>query len=100
MIGTLLGVVVLATCAPLVAKLAMNVHSVDYLMLAIMGLMVVGALSASSVKFGLIAALLSYDQAKHSAKKRISRSVREMWRTLSPQKLPTTPLSEAHLSPC
>ncbi|BAL00743.1 tripartite tricarboxylate transporter family protein [Oscillibacter valericigenes Sjm18-20] len=54
-IGTLLGVVVLATCAPLVAKMAMNFHSVDYLMLAIMGLMMVGSLCARSVKFGLIA---------------------------------------------
>lgn len=54
-IGTLLGVVVLATCAPLVASLAMNFHSVDYLMLAIMGLMMVGSLCARSVKFGLIA---------------------------------------------
>lgn len=200
-IGTLLGVVVLATCAPLVANLAMNFHSVDYLMLAIMGLMMVGSLSARSVKFGLIAgaigiflgcvgvdpqtavkrftfgivylnsgvdyvvamiglfgasealvqlsdmqskpvkqrvdkilpswsesmkhlpltirsamigvlvgalpgaggdiaALLSYDQAKRGAKKRISRSVRGMWRALLPPKLPTTQPSEAHLSPC
>lgn len=54
-VGTLLGVVALATCAPLVARLAVNFHSVDYLMLAIMGLMMVGSLCARSVKFGLIA---------------------------------------------
>ncbi|HWP52096.1 MAG TPA: tripartite tricarboxylate transporter permease [Clostridia bacterium] len=54
-VGTLLGVLALATCAPLVARLAVNFHSVDYLMLAIMGLMMVGSLCARSVKFGLIA---------------------------------------------
>lgn len=54
-VGTLLGVLALATCAPLVAKLALNFHSVDYLMLSIMGLMMVGSLASRSVKFGLIA---------------------------------------------
>lgn len=54
-IGTVLGIIVLATCAPLVAKFAMNFHSVDYLMLAFMGLMMVGSLGAKSMKRGLIA---------------------------------------------
>lgn len=54
-IGTVLGIVALATCAPLVAKLAMSFHSVDYLMLAVMGLMMVGSLGAKSMKRGLIA---------------------------------------------
>ena len=54
-IGTLLGVFALAVCAPLVATLARNFHSVDYLMLSLMGLMMVGSLCGRSVKFGLIA---------------------------------------------
>jgi putative tricarboxylic transport membrane protein len=54
-IGTLLGVLVLATCAPLVANLARNFHSIDYLILSLMGLMMVGSLSGRSVRFGLIA---------------------------------------------
>ncbi len=57
-IGTLLGVVALAVFAPWVAKLAMNFHSVDYLMLAIMGLMMVGSLASRSVMFGIIAAAI------------------------------------------
>ena len=57
-IGTLLGVVALAVFAPAVAKLAMNFHSVDYLMLAIMGLMMVGSLASRSVMFGIIAAAI------------------------------------------
>ena len=54
-IGTLLGIIVLATCTPLVSKLALNFHSVDYLMLATMGLMMVGSLGCKSMKRGLIA---------------------------------------------
>mgnify|MGYP002625946705 CR=1 FL=1 len=54
-IGTLLGVLALATCAPLVASIARNFHSIDYLMLSLMGLMMVGSLSGRSVRFGLIA---------------------------------------------
>ena len=54
-IGTLLGVLALATCAPLVAGIARNFHSIDYLMLSLMGLMMVGSLSGRSVRFGLIA---------------------------------------------
>ena len=57
-IGTLLGVLALAVFAPWVAKLAMNFHSVDYLMLAIMGLMMVGSLASRSVMFGIIAAAI------------------------------------------
>jgi len=54
-IGTLMGVIVLLTCAPLIAKFALNFHSVDYLMLAVMGLMMVGSLGAKSVSRGIIA---------------------------------------------
>jgi putative tricarboxylic transport membrane protein len=57
-IGTLLGVVALGVFAPVVAKLALNFHSVDYLMLAIMGLMMVGSLASRSVMFGIIAAAI------------------------------------------
>lgn len=54
-IGTLLGVLALATCAPLVANLARGFHSVDYLMLSLMGLMMAASLSGRSVRFGLLA---------------------------------------------
>lgn len=54
-IGTLLGVFALVAFAPAVAGLARNFHSVDYLMLSLMGLMMVGSLCGRSVKFGLIA---------------------------------------------
>jgi len=57
-LGTLLGILALATCAPIVAKFAMNFHSVDYLMLAFMGLMMVGSLGAKSIKRGLISAAI------------------------------------------
>lgn len=54
-IGTVAGVVALGVGAPLVAKLAQSVRSIDYLMLALMGLMMVGALGAKSMRRGLIA---------------------------------------------
>lgn len=53
--GTLLGVLALAVFAPSVAGLARGFHSVDYLMLSLMGLMMVGSLSGRSVKAGLLA---------------------------------------------
>ena len=45
-IGTILGVIVLCVSAPLVSKLALNFHSIDYLMLSLIGLMMVGSLGA------------------------------------------------------
>lgn len=54
-LGTLLGVLALAACAPAVAGIARGFHSVDYLMLSLMGLMMVGSLSGGSVKAGLLA---------------------------------------------
>lgn len=54
-IGTVFGVIVLAFCAPLVSKIALNFKSVDYLMLASMGLMMVGSLGSKSMKRGIIA---------------------------------------------
>lgn len=57
-IGTVLGVLALALGAPLVAKLALHFRSVDYLLLALIGLTTVGGLSTHSLKKGLIAAML------------------------------------------
>ncbi len=53
--GTIFGIIVLALCAPLVSKLALRFHSIDYLMLAVIGLFAVGSLGTGSVKKGLIA---------------------------------------------
>lgn len=57
-VGTFLGILVLATCAPLVAKLAIQFGSVDYLILGIMGMMMVGSLSSKSLSRGFISAAL------------------------------------------
>ncbi|MCL1905884.1 MAG: tripartite tricarboxylate transporter permease [Clostridiales bacterium] len=54
-IGTLLGIIALAACAPLVAGFALRFRSVDYLMLAFMGLITAGSLGSRSLKRGLIA---------------------------------------------
>ncbi len=54
-IGTVLGILVLCFGAPVVAKLALGFRSVDYLMLAVMGLMMVGSLGSKSISRGLIA---------------------------------------------
>ena len=54
-IGTILGVFVLMIFAPIVSKLALNFHSIDYLMLSLMGLMMVGSLGARSINMGIIA---------------------------------------------
>lgn len=53
-IGTAIGIVVLMFAAPLVAKIALKFKSVDYLMLACMGLMMVGSLGGKSVASGVI----------------------------------------------
>lgn len=52
-IGTLIGVVVLALLAPVVSKLAMKFSSMDYLLLGIMGMMMVGSLGSKSILRGL-----------------------------------------------
>lgn len=54
-IGTVLGIIALALCAPPVAKIALSFRSVDYLMLALMGLIMVGSIGARSLSRGLIA---------------------------------------------
>ena len=53
--GTILGIIALAVGAPLVSKFALSFRSIDYLMLALIGLMTVGSLSGKSIKHGLIA---------------------------------------------
>lgn len=55
-IGTLLGVLALGLFAPLVSKLALQFISVDYLLLAVMGMMMVGSLGGKSVYRGLLSA--------------------------------------------
>ncbi|MCJ7837323.1 tripartite tricarboxylate transporter permease [Cuneatibacter sp. NSJ-177] len=57
-IGTLIGVVALACFAPLVSKLALKFSSVDYLLLGLMGMMMVGSLGTKSIFRGLIAAAI------------------------------------------
>ena len=54
-IGTILGILALTACAPLVAGFALAFRSVDYLLLAFMGLMMAGSLGGKSPKRGLIA---------------------------------------------
>ena len=55
-IGTLLGIFVLAIAAPIVARFAVNFSSVDYLLLAVMGMMMVGSLNSKSIFRGLLTA--------------------------------------------
>lgn len=57
-IGTLVGIVALAFFAPVVSKLAMKFSSVDYLLLGIMGMMMVGSLGSKSIFRGLVTAAL------------------------------------------
>ncbi len=54
-IGTLLGTFVLMTLAPAISKIALTFRSVDYLILAFMGLMMVGSLGSKSLKRGIVA---------------------------------------------
>ena len=57
-IGTLLGIVALAFFAPAVSKLALKFSSVDYLLLGLMGMMMVGSLGSKSIFRGLVTAAL------------------------------------------
>ena len=57
-VGTLLGVVVLAVGAPAVSQLALKFSSVDYLLLGLMGMMMVGSLNCKSIFRGLLAAAI------------------------------------------
>jgi putative tricarboxylic transport membrane protein len=57
-IGTIIGILVLALLAPVVSKFALNFSSVDYLLLGVMGMMMVGSLGSKSVFRGLLMAAL------------------------------------------
>jgi putative tricarboxylic transport membrane protein len=57
-IGTLLGIIALGCCAPMVSKFALKFSSVDYLLLGIMGMMMVGSLGCKSIYRGLISAAI------------------------------------------
>ena len=55
-IGTVLGIIVLAVATPVVSKFAVNFSSMDYLLLAVMGMMMVGSLNCKSIFRGLLSA--------------------------------------------
>ncbi|MCL1976004.1 MAG: tripartite tricarboxylate transporter permease [Firmicutes bacterium] len=57
-IGSILGVIALAFGAPLMGKFAQSFRSIDYVLLAIIGLMTVGSLGSKTLKHGLIAGAL------------------------------------------
>ncbi len=57
-IGTLIGILVLALFAPIMSKFALHFSSVDYLLLGVMGMMMVGSLGSKSVFRGLLMAAL------------------------------------------
>lgn len=57
-IGTLFGIGALAFFAPIVSKLAIKFSSVDYLLLGIMGMMMVGSLGSKSILRGLVTAAI------------------------------------------
>ena len=53
-IGTYIGIIALIFLAPLISKLALNFHSVDYLLLSVAGLALVGSAGGKSLASGLI----------------------------------------------
>lgn len=57
-IGTVFGIIALIFFAPVVSKLALKFSSVDYLLLATMGMMMVGSLGCKSLTRGLISAAI------------------------------------------
>ena len=54
-IGTIIGIIALAAFAPMIARIALMFRSVDYLMLAFMGLMMAGSLGSKTLARGIIA---------------------------------------------
>lgn len=56
--GTVIGILVLALLAPVVSKLALKFSSLDYLLLGVMGMMMVGSLGSKSIFRGLLTAAL------------------------------------------
>lgn len=57
-IGTLIGILVLALFTPIISKFALHFSSVDYLLLGVMGMMMAGSLGSKSIFRGLLAAAL------------------------------------------
>lgn len=57
-IGTLVGILVLALFTPAISKFALNFSSIDYLLLGVMGMMMAGSLGSKSIFRGLLAAAL------------------------------------------
>ena len=57
-IGTIFGILVLMFGAPFVSSFAMHFSSVDYMLLAFMGMMMVGSLGCKSLTRGIVAASL------------------------------------------
>lgn len=57
-IGTLIGILVLALFTPVISKFALNFSSIDYLLLGVMGMMMAGSLGSKSIFRGLLAAAL------------------------------------------
>jgi putative tricarboxylic transport membrane protein len=55
-IGGIIGVIFLASAAPLISKIAINFGQRDYLLLALLGLLLVGSLSKGSTSKGIFAA--------------------------------------------
>ncbi|MFD1415847.1 tripartite tricarboxylate transporter permease [Oceanobacillus jeddahense] len=55
-VGGIIGVIVLGTLAPLVASFAINFSQRDYLLLALLGLLLVGSLSKGATAKGIFAA--------------------------------------------
>lgn len=55
-VGGVIGVIVLATAAPLVSKIAINFAQRDYLLLALLGLLLVSSLSKGATAKGIFAA--------------------------------------------
>ena len=57
-IGTLIGILFLALFAPIISRFALRFSSIDYLLLGVMGMMMVGSLGCKSLSRGLLAAAL------------------------------------------
>lgn len=55
-VGGMIGVIILGTTAPLIAKIAINFGQRDYLLLALLGLLLVGSLSKGATAKGIFAA--------------------------------------------
>jgi len=88
-IGGLVGIVVLAVAAPWVAELAITFQPRDYLMLAVLGLLLVGSLAAASLARGLVAAALgllvgTVGLDPLTAEERFTFGIVELWSGISP----------------